>query len=164
MNIHRKAKLTPRSRAEMIRRILDFSQPVAKVAKDFGISQRCAYKWLARVRAEGRAGLHDGCSRPICSPRDTTLCGSLASWRCAAASSQASRTCPERSRMGRARRQALQGLRFPPPAPPRQKTRRPRTASAELPLRACAARRTRPLRHQAARPPRWRRGIGEAGG
>ncbi len=53
MNSHSKAKLTPLSRAEMIKRILCLSQPVAKVAKDFGLSERCAYKWLARFRAEG---------------------------------------------------------------------------------------------------------------
>ena len=71
MNIHSKAKLTPRSRAEMIRRILDLHQPVAKVAADFAISARCAYKWLARFRAEGLAGLCDRSSRPKCSPRTT---------------------------------------------------------------------------------------------
>lgn len=71
MNIHSKAKLTPRSRAEMVRRILVLSQPVAQVAKDFGISERCAFKWLARFRAEGPAGLHDRSSRPKCSPRST---------------------------------------------------------------------------------------------
>ena len=69
MNIHSKAKLTPRSRAEMIKRIIDLSQPVATVAADFGISERCAYKWLARFRAEGLKGLHDRSSRPKCSPR-----------------------------------------------------------------------------------------------
>ena len=71
MNIHSKAKLTPHSRAEMIKRILDLSQPVANVAADFGISERCAYKWLARFRAEGLAGLRDRSSRPKCSPRTT---------------------------------------------------------------------------------------------
>jgi transposase InsO family protein len=71
MNMHSKARLTPHSRAEMIRRILDLHQPVAKVAADFGISQRCAYKWLARFRAEGLAGLRDRSSRPKCSPRTT---------------------------------------------------------------------------------------------
>jgi len=55
----------------MINRILVLSQPVAKVAADFGISERCAYKWLARFRAEGFAGLHDRSSRPTCSPRTT---------------------------------------------------------------------------------------------
>jgi transposase InsO family protein len=71
MNNHSKAKLTALSRAEMIRRIVDLHQPVAQVAAGFGISQRCAYKWLARFRAEGSAGLQDRSSRPKCSPRTT---------------------------------------------------------------------------------------------
>jgi transposase InsO family protein len=71
MNTHSKAKLTARSRAEMIRRILDLHQPVAQVAAGFGISERCAYKWLARFRAEGAAGLHERSSRPKCSPKTT---------------------------------------------------------------------------------------------
>ena len=69
MNTHSKAKLTVLSRAEMIRRILDFQQPVAAVAASFGISVRTAYKWLARFRAEGLPGLADRSSRPKCSPR-----------------------------------------------------------------------------------------------
>jgi transposase InsO family protein len=71
MNTHSKAKLTAVSRAEMIKRIVDLHQPVAAVAAGFGISERCAYKWLARFRAEGAAGLHDRSSRPKCSPRTT---------------------------------------------------------------------------------------------
>jgi transposase InsO family protein len=55
----------------MIRRILQLQQPVAKVAADFGISERSAYKWLARFRVEGLAGLHDRSSRPKCSPKTT---------------------------------------------------------------------------------------------
>ena len=71
MNIHSKAKLTAHSRAEMVHRVLDLQQPVAKVAAGFGISERCAYTWLARFRAEGLAGLHDRSSRPNCSPKTT---------------------------------------------------------------------------------------------
>ena len=71
MNTHSKAKLTPLSRAEMIKRIVDLHQPVATVAAGFGISERCAYTWLARFRAEGIAGLRDRSSRPKCSPRTT---------------------------------------------------------------------------------------------
>ena len=55
----------------MIRRILNLGQPVAKVASDFGLSERCACKWLARFRAEGPAGLCERSSRPKCSPRTT---------------------------------------------------------------------------------------------
>ncbi len=69
MNTHRKAKLTPLSRAEMIKRIVDLHQPFALVAAGFGISVRCAYKLLARFRAAGLAGLHDRSSRPHCSSR-----------------------------------------------------------------------------------------------
>ncbi len=69
MNMHSKARLTPHSRAEMLRRILELQQPVARVATDFGLSERCAYKWLARFRTEGHAGLHDRSSRPKCSPK-----------------------------------------------------------------------------------------------
>ena len=86
MNEHSKAKLTPRSRAEMIKRIVDLHQPVAKVAADFGFSERCVFKWLARFRAEGLAGLRERSSRPSVPPEPPTRCGSLASWRCAAAS------------------------------------------------------------------------------
>jgi len=50
---------------------VDLHHPVAQVAAGFGISERCAYKWLARFRAEGAAGLHDRSSRPQCSPRTT---------------------------------------------------------------------------------------------
>ena len=69
MNTHSKAKLTALSRAEMIRRIDDLHQPVATVAAAFGVSERTAYKWLARFRTEGRSGLLDRSSRPKCSPR-----------------------------------------------------------------------------------------------
>ena len=71
MNPPSKAKLTALSRAEMIKRIVDLQQPVAEVAAGFGLSEHCAYKWLARFRAEGAAGLHDRSSRPNCSPRTT---------------------------------------------------------------------------------------------
>jgi transposase InsO family protein len=71
MNNHSKAKLTPLSRAEMIRRILLLHQPVAAVAAGFGVSERCAYGWLARFRAEGAAGLCNRSSRPHRSPRTT---------------------------------------------------------------------------------------------
>jgi transposase InsO family protein len=55
----------------MITRIIDLHQPVAQVAAGFGITERCAYKWLARFRAEGTAGLQDRSSRPHRSPRAT---------------------------------------------------------------------------------------------
>lgn len=71
MNPHSKAKLTALSRAEMIRRIVDLHQPVAEVAAGFGLSERCADKWLARFRAAGFPALQNRSSRPHCSPRTT---------------------------------------------------------------------------------------------
>ena len=71
MNTRSKAKLTALSRAEMIKRIVDLHQPVAEGAAGFGLSERCAYKWLARFRTEGAAGLQNRSSRPQCSPRTT---------------------------------------------------------------------------------------------
>ena len=71
MNTHRKAKLTALGRSEMIRRIMDLHQPVHQVAEGFGISERSAYKWLARFRDEGSTGLLNRSSRPKCSPKTT---------------------------------------------------------------------------------------------
>src|SRR5438067_3929127 len=71
MNIHTNARLTPRSRAEMIKRIVNLKEPVAAVARSFGVSKRTVCKWLARFRAEGTAGLRDRSSRPHKSPRQT---------------------------------------------------------------------------------------------
>jgi transposase InsO family protein len=36
-----------------------------------GVSRTCAYRWVARYRAEGEAGLHERSSRPRTSPRQT---------------------------------------------------------------------------------------------
>src|SRR5258708_24122471 len=59
MNIHKSARRTPRSRAMLVHRVLREHWPVSAVALAFGVSERTVYKWLARYRAEGVAGLHD---------------------------------------------------------------------------------------------------------
>ena len=59
MNIHKNARTTPRSRAMLIHRVLAERRPVAEVALSFGVSERTVYKWLARYRANGAAGLQD---------------------------------------------------------------------------------------------------------
>ncbi len=59
MNIHKNARTTPRSRAMLIHRVLVERWPVAEVALSFGVSKRTVYKWLARYRADGPAGLQD---------------------------------------------------------------------------------------------------------
>ena len=68
MNAHSHAKLTPLSRAELVKRVVELGQPVAEVAAGFGLSVRSAQKWLARFRAEGAAGLQNRSSRPKRSP------------------------------------------------------------------------------------------------
>jgi transposase InsO family protein len=63
-NPHKNARLTPRGRAEMVRRIIEAKQPVGVVAAGFGISERTAREWLGRFRREGAAGLENRSSRP----------------------------------------------------------------------------------------------------
>jgi transposase InsO family protein len=59
MNIHKNARTTPRSRALIVQRVVVEHWPVSAVAIAFGISERTVYKWLARHRAQGLAGLQD---------------------------------------------------------------------------------------------------------
>jgi len=63
MNVHKNARTTPRSREVMVRRVLA-GEKVALVAAGFGVSERTVYKWLARWRREGAAGLADRSSQP----------------------------------------------------------------------------------------------------
>jgi len=60
---HPNARLTPHGRLLLVERILS-GYRVADVAAQLGCSRTCAYKWLARYRAEGPVGLHDRSSRP----------------------------------------------------------------------------------------------------
>jgi len=59
MNIHKNARTTPQSRAMLVHRVLKEHWPVSAVAEAFGISVRTVYKWLARFKAHGTAGLED---------------------------------------------------------------------------------------------------------
>lgn len=67
MNLHSGARTCPASRALLIERIQCGGSIVA-AAGAAGVSRRTAYKWLARHRAEGTAGLRDRSSRPRSSP------------------------------------------------------------------------------------------------
>jgi transposase InsO family protein len=64
MNIHKNARLTPHSRAELVRRVLILRQPPMSVATDMGVSVKTVAKWVKRYQAEGDAGLADRSSRP----------------------------------------------------------------------------------------------------
>ena len=70
MNIPQNARLTPKGRALLVRRILAGETPPAAAAAG-GVSERTARRWLARYRSEGEAGLDDRSSRPRHSPRRT---------------------------------------------------------------------------------------------
>lgn len=63
-------RLSPWSRLQLVERVLA-GRPAAHVAAEMGISRATAYKWLARFRAEGSAGLLDRSSRPHRSPSRT---------------------------------------------------------------------------------------------
>jgi transposase InsO family protein len=56
---HRNARLTLHGRRLLIQRVITDRRPVAHVVKDLGVSRATGYKWLARWRAEGDAGLID---------------------------------------------------------------------------------------------------------
>ena len=71
MNIHKNARTTPYSRAEIVRRVTVLGEAPKAVAAAFGVSKRTVAKWLARHRAEGEAGLADRSSRPHCMPSAT---------------------------------------------------------------------------------------------
>ena len=64
MNVHKNARLTPFSRAEVARRVLQKNQPPGRVAAAFGVSVHTVGKWVRRWQVEGAAGLNDRSSRP----------------------------------------------------------------------------------------------------
>jgi transposase InsO family protein len=64
MNVHDNARLTPRSRAELVRRVLVQGLPRAAVARSFGVTIKTVTKWVRRFESEGAAGLRDRSSRP----------------------------------------------------------------------------------------------------
>ena len=68
MNVHKNARLTPAGRALMVQRLATGESP-RQVAASLKISPRTVYKWQARWRAEGEAGLADRSSRPHRIPR-----------------------------------------------------------------------------------------------
>lgn len=71
MNIHKNAKLTPASRAQLVERVLEEGEKVSSVAEGMGISCPTVYKWIKRFQQEGEAGLLDRSSRPHRMPRET---------------------------------------------------------------------------------------------
>ena len=64
MDIHKNARLTPHSRAELVRRVLEERQTPSAVATAFGVCVKTVRKWVERFQAAGPAGLADRSSRP----------------------------------------------------------------------------------------------------
>jgi transposase InsO family protein len=78
MNSHKHARLTPAGRALLVNRVLEQGWTMAAASEAVGISCRSGFKWLARFRAEGAAGLQDRSSRPhrspaACQPQEVRL-------------------------------------------------------------------------------------------
>src|SRR3546814_13035997 len=57
MNIHKNARTTPYSRAEIVRRVMVLRETPRAVATALGVSRRTVAKWLARYKGEGEAGI-----------------------------------------------------------------------------------------------------------
>jgi transposase InsO family protein len=68
---HRNARLTVHARRLLIERVVVDRRPVAHVVQELGVSRQTGYKWLARWRAEGDAGLHDRSSAAHRVPHQT---------------------------------------------------------------------------------------------
>ena len=68
---HANARLTVHGRAELVRRVVEQGRPVAHVVVELNVSRATGYKWLARWRAEGPAGLFDRSSRSHRQPGKT---------------------------------------------------------------------------------------------
>jgi hypothetical protein len=69
MNLHRHARLTLRSRADLVEAVTKQGLTLKLAPARFRVSERAAAKWLGRFRREGLAGLQDRSSRPHHHPR-----------------------------------------------------------------------------------------------
>lgn len=64
MNLHANAKLGPKGREVMVRRVLEEGRSLAAAAEAAGVSERTCRTWRDRYLAEGPAGLLDRSSAP----------------------------------------------------------------------------------------------------
>src|ERR1019366_6237135 len=71
MKLHGNARTCPNSRRLLVNRVNDQSWSVTAAAAAAGISERTAYRWLARWREEGIEGLRDRSSAPKRIPHRT---------------------------------------------------------------------------------------------
>ena len=73
MRLHPNAKLTPWARHRLAQRVREQGWPLARAAREAGVSRPTAYKWLNRFDSEGQVGLQDRSSRPHRIPKRTPL-------------------------------------------------------------------------------------------
>src|SRR5271157_1736175 len=71
MDLHKNARSCPASRAVLVERVMALGWTVKEAAEAQGLSERVAYRWLARYRQEGASGLVDRSPRPKRVPRRT---------------------------------------------------------------------------------------------
>lgn len=71
MNVHKNARLTPQGRALLVQRVRTDGWRVGDAAAAAGLSQRQAFRWLARHRAGGELALQDRSSAPVRCPHRT---------------------------------------------------------------------------------------------
>jgi transposase InsO family protein len=64
MKLHRNAALSWHGRRQLALRVVEDGSTVAAAAEAFGVSVRCARKWVGRYRLAGEAGLVDRSSAP----------------------------------------------------------------------------------------------------
>jgi transposase InsO family protein len=71
MQVHARAPLSPIGRRRVVDRVVGEGWSVAAAAEAAGVTERTVYRWLARFRADGQAGLVDRPSVARCQPRRT---------------------------------------------------------------------------------------------
>lgn len=72
MEVHANAPLSPIGRRRVVDRVLVEGWSVVTAAEAAGVTERTVYRWLARFRAEGPAGLVDRSSAPRRIPHKTS--------------------------------------------------------------------------------------------
>jgi len=73
MRLHPNARTTPHTRALIVDRVERLGWAICDAAQAAGVSERTAYKWLARAREGGAAALLDRSSRPRHCPHRTPI-------------------------------------------------------------------------------------------
>jgi transposase InsO family protein len=71
MNLHANARTCPKSRRLLVDRVMERGWSVTAAAEAAGVSDRTVYRWLARFREQGEAGLVDRSSAPKRIPHKT---------------------------------------------------------------------------------------------